>query len=134
MKNITFIIAATAMLFSACQQQNQGNEDAIKKTIDDLHNEAMVVNEKANKTKFKLDSLLAQKRLQKDNDTVALHQSITELNLADEKMMDWMHNFQLDFKGSKTDALKYFKDQLDSVKQVQIQLEKAIEQAKPFIN
>ncbi len=134
MKNITFIIAATAMLFSACQQQNQGNEDAIKKTIDDLHNEAMVVNEKANKTKFKLDSLLEQKRLQNDSDTVALHQSITELNLADEKMMDWMHNFQLDFKGSKTDALKYFKDQLDSVKQVQIQLEKAIEQAKPFIN
>lgn len=134
MKNITFIIAATAMLFSACQQQNQGNEDAIKKTIDDLHNEAMVVNEKANKTKFKLDSLLEQKRLQNDSDTVALHQSITELNLADEKMMDWMHNFQLDFKGSKADALKYFKDQLDSVKQVQIQLEKAIEQAKPFIN
>ncbi|MFN0289880.1 hypothetical protein [Pedobacter helvus] len=134
MKNITFIIAATAMLFSACQQQNEGNEDAIKKTIDDLHNEAMVVNEKANKTKFKLDSLLEQKRLQNDSDTVALHQSITELNLADEKMMDWMHNFQLDFKGSKADALKYFKDQLDSVKQVQIQLEKAIEQAKPFIN
>lgn len=134
MKNITFIIAATAMLFSACQQQNQGNEDAIKKTIDDLHNEAMVVNEKANKTKFKLDSLLEQKRSQNDSDTVALHQSITELNLADEKMMDWMHNFQLDFKGSKADALKYFKDQLDSVKQVQIQLEKAIEQAKPFIN
>jgi hypothetical protein len=120
-----------SLFFTACQQET--NEEAIRKTIDDLHNEAMVVNEKAIKTTFKLDSLLTQKREQKDGDTVELQKSIHQLNLADEKMMDWMHDFQLDFKGSKTEALKYFKDQLDSVKQVQVQLEKAIEQAKPFI-
>ncbi len=119
------------LVFTACQQQD--NEQAIKKTIDDLHNEAMVINEKAIKTTFKLDSLLIQKREQKDADTIELQKSIHQLNIADEKMMDWMHNFQLDFKGSKTEALKYFKDQLDSVKQVQMQLEKAIEQAKPFM-
>lgn len=133
MKNIKYIVAAAAILFSACQQQNQDNEQAIKRTIDDLHNKAMVVNEKANKTKFKLDSLLEQKRLQNNADTAALHHSITQLNIADEKMIDWMHDFQLDFKGSKTEALKYFQDQLDSVKLVQTQLEQAIEQAKPFI-
>ena len=127
-KNLSLIII---LAFTACQQQD--NEQAIKQTIDDLHNEAMVVNEKAIKTTFKLDSLLQQKREQKDGDTIALQNSIHQLNLADEKMMDWMHNFQLDFKGSKTDALQYFKNQLDSVKQVQVQLEKAIEQAKPFI-
>jgi len=119
------------LAFTACQQQD--NELAIKKTIDDLHNEAMVINEKAIKTTFKLDSLLQQKRGQKDGDTISLKNSIRQLNLADEKMMDWMHNFQLDFKGSKTEALQYFKNQLDSVKQVQVQLEKAIEEAKPFI-
>ncbi|MNK03316.1 hypothetical protein D3C87_211610 [compost metagenome] len=131
MKKITYLILLTTLCFTACQQEN--NEEAIRKTIDDLHNQAMVVNEKAIKTTFKLDSLLAQKREQKDSDTVELKQSIEQLNLADEKMMDWMHDFQLDFKGSKTEALKYFKDQLDSVKQVQVQLEKAIEQAKPFV-
>jgi len=127
-KNLSLIII---LAFTACQQQD--NEQAIKQTIDDLHNEAMVVNEKAIKTTFKLDSLLKQKRQQKDADTIALQNSIHQLNVADEKMMDWMHNFQLDFKGSKADALQYFKNQLDSVKQVQVQLEKAIEQAKPFI-
>jgi len=127
-KNLSLIIV---LAFTACQQQD--NEQAIKKTIDDLHNEAMVVNEKAIKTTFKLDSLLQQKRQQKDGDTIALQNSIQQLNLADEKMMDWMHGFQLDFKGSKVEALQYFKNQLDSVKQVQVQLEKAIEQAKPFI-
>ena len=120
-----------ALAFTACQQED--NEQAIKKTIDDLHNEAMVINEKAIKTTFKLDSLLVQKREQKDSDTIALHRTILQLNAADEKMMDWMHDFQLDFKGSKAEALKYFQSQLDSVKQVQTQLEKAIEQAKPFI-
>lgn len=127
-KNLSLIII---LAFTACQQQD--NEQAIKKTIDDLHNEAMVVNEKAIKTTFKLDSLLKDKREQNNGDTVELKKTIHQLNLADEKMMDWMHDFQLDFKGSKAEALKYFEDQLDSVKQVQIQLEKAIEQAKPFI-
>lgn len=125
------ILLITALIFTSCQQEDK--EQAIKKTIDDLHNEAMVINEKAIKTTFKLDSLLENKRKQNDADTVELKKSIQQLNLADEKMMDWMHNFQLDFKGSKTEALKYFQDQLDSVKQVQIQLEKAIEQANPFI-
>lgn len=129
LRYLTLIIA---LAFVSCQQED--NEQAIKKTIDDLHNEAMVINEKAVKTTFKLDSLLAQKRQQKDSDTIALHKSILQLNAADEKMMDWMHGFQLDFKGSKTEALKYFRDQLDSVKQVQVQLEKAIDEAKPFIN
>lgn len=128
---LKYLIPMMALAFAACQQED--SEQAIKKTIDDLHNEAMVINEKAIKTTFKLDSLLAKKRAQKDNDTIMLQKSILQLNAADEKMMDWMHDFQLDFKGSKTEALKYFRDQLDSVKQVQIQLEKAIEEAKPFI-
>lgn len=131
MNKIKYLILIGAFAFTACQQES--SEQAIKKTIDDLHNEAMVVNEKAIKTTFKLDSLLKDKRKQNNTDTIELTKSITQLNLADEKMMDWMHDFQLDFKGSKTEALKYFQDQLDSVKQVQIQLEKAIEQAKPFI-
>lgn len=120
------------LAISACQQEVE-NEKAIIQTIDQLHNQAMVVNEKAVKTTFKLDSLLKQKREQNNNDTLALSQAIKQLNLADEKMMDWMRNFQLDFKGSKSEAFKYFNDQLDSVKQVQSELEKAIEQAKPFI-
>ncbi len=131
MNKIKYLSLIIILAFTACQQQD--NEQAIKQTIDDLHNEAMVINEKAIKTTFKLDSLLQQKRQQKDGDTIALQNSIHQLNLADEKMMDWMHSFQLDFKGSKADALKYFKNQLDSVKQVQVQLEKAIEQAKPFM-
>lgn len=131
MNKIKILSLITILAFTACQQQD--NEQAIKQTIDDLHNKAMVVNEKAIRTTFKLDSLLKQQRQQKDADTMELQNSIHQLNLADEKMMDWMHNFQLDFKGSKAEALQYFKNQLDSVKQVQIQLEKAIEQAKPFI-
>lgn len=126
-----YLILMMALAFASCQQED--NEQAIKKTIDDLHNEAMIINEKAIKTTFKLDSLLTQKREKKDSDTIALHKTILQLNAADEKMMDWMHDFQLDFKGSKAEALKYFQSQLDSVKQVQTQLEKAIEQAKPFI-
>ena len=131
MNKTKYLILFIAIIYSACQQEN--NEQAIKKTIDNLHNEAMVVNEKAIKTTFKLDSLLEHKRKQKDGDTIELQKSIHQLNLAEEKMMDWMHDFQLDFKGSKAQALKYFQDQLDSVKQVQVQLEKAMEQAKPFI-
>jgi len=128
---LKYLIPMMTLVFVSCQQED--NEKAIKKTIDDLHNEAMAVNEKAIKTTFKLDSLLTKKRAQKDSDTIMLQKSILQLNAADEKIMDWMHDFQLDFKGSKTEALKYFRDQLDSVKQVQIQLEKAIEEAKPFI-
>ena len=129
-KNI--LIVGLVLIFASCQQQN--NEEAIKETIDRLHNEAMVVNEKANKTKFKLDSILEQKRMKQEADTLEINKAIVQLNLADEKMMDWMHNFQLDFKGSKAEALKYFTDQLDSVKKVQLQLEDAIKQAKPFTN
>lgn len=131
MKKITYLVLLTGLAFTACQQENK--EEAIRKTIDNLHNEAMVINEKAIKTTFYLDSVLKQKRELKEGDTAELQKSIQQLNTADEKMMDWMHDFQLDFKGSKTEALKYFNDQLDSVKQVQLQLEKAIEQAKPFI-
>lgn len=131
MKKITYLVLLTSLAFTACQQENK--EEAIRKTIDNLHNEAMVINEKAIKTTFYLDSVLKQKRELKEGDTAELQKSIQQLNAADEKMMDWMHDFQLDFKGSKTEALKYFNDQLDSVKQVQLQLEKAIEQAKPFI-
>jgi len=132
MKKITYSVLLIAIGFTSCQQESK--EEAIRKTIDDLHNQAMVINEKAIKTTFKLDSLLKQKRQQKDGDTLELQRSIRQLNLADEKMMDWMHDFQLDFKGSKIEALKYFKDQLDSVKLVQVHLEKAIEKAKPFVN
>jgi hypothetical protein len=132
MKKLNQILSAGCIIiFASCQQQN--NEQAIKDTIDRLHNEAMVINEKANKTKFTLDSLLEKKRAENKADTVEISKAIAQLNLADEQMMDWMHNFKLDFKGTEAEALKYFDDQLDSVKKVQVQLETAIAEAKPLV-
>jgi hypothetical protein len=130
MKNLKYLLIA--LLFAACQQQN--NEEAIRKSIDNLHNQAMMINEKAVKTKFKLDSLLAKQRLQKNSDTARIQNAIAALNQADEKMMDWMHDFKLDFNGTNAAALQYFNGQLDSLKKVQQQLEDAIEQAKPLLN
>ncbi|WP_199119065.1 hypothetical protein [Pedobacter sp. ASV28] len=132
MKKIIYYLLTPVSLFMACQAQQKDQEKEIIQTIDQLHNQAMVINEKAIKTKFRLDSVLLQKNKLGNKDTVAIKFVIAELNHADEKMMDWMHHFQLDYKGSKTEALIYFKNQLDSLKQVQLNLENAIEQAKPF--
>lgn len=129
---LIYLYLVIMLVFTSCQQQT--NEHLkIQQTIDELHHKVMVSNEKAMKTKFKLDSLLQQKRLSTYPDTQAIQQAIIELNGADEKMMDWMQHFRLNYKGSETEALQYFRNQLDSLKQIETSLQNAIERSNQFI-
>jgi hypothetical protein len=124
------IIAALAMLLSACTDTKKQEKDVLQEVIK-IHDEAMVKSEQAIKGKMLLDSMLkANSNLQKTE----INTVINNLTTADKQMEDWMHQFNADNTGkSHEEIMQYLADQKKKVDEVNNRLNKAVSQSNQFI-
>lgn len=121
-QQITIAIGVLAILLSACK--TEPNAEAVRKEVLNIHDKLMIDGEQVVKNKMKLDTLLHSGQLKKSPDSTASKQQVSDLiarlNAADERMMDWMHFFNDDFK-SKTEQeeLDYYKSQMIKIREVE---------------
>ena len=123
-KYLTIIIS---LVVSVITQSCESNPDfkIIRQQVLDGHDQLMSVSEQAMNMKIMLDTLdLVQlKQAHPELDTVAERAALLQLSEslgnADDRMSDWMHNFNTDFKGSPDQAAAaYFIDQKKKVAQL----------------
>ncbi len=113
---LAFCIAIS--LGYACNQSPDSK--VIRKEVLNIHDKLMIDGEKVIKNKIKLDSVLYSPSVKSATDSIKIQALINRLNLADEKMMDWMHFFKDDFRGkSEQENLAYFKSEMVKIRAVE---------------
>jgi len=119
MKNtITLGFCLIVFLFNACKTEPDAK--AIKKEVLNLHDKLMIDGGKVMSNKMRLDSVLKSGKMKSPQDSLNIADLITNLNQADERMMDWMHGFKDDFKGkNEHEDLDYYKSEMVKVRQVE---------------
>lgn len=133
--------AFCSLFFAACQ--NQPDYKEVRQQVMDLHDKVMADGEKVVKNKMILDTigklkLKALKAAQPTLDTLAEKKKIAELvdklNKADEKMMDWMHDFKADVQGKdNAEAVKYFSGEMTKIKALDEQYKNVITESDAYL-
>ncbi len=113
------LCAGVACLFSCTQEQDY---KSIRKEVVAIHDHLMADAETAVDYQEQLDSLFLQSFPMSagQTDTVAakveIEAAIAALKAADEKMMDWMNQFNPDVEGkSKEESILYFREQMTGI-------------------
>lgn len=123
MKQLIPILFLSTFLATSCD--NGSNYKEIRKEVIDVHDEAMHKTGIMIGNKMKLDTILMHldslKIKKPAIDTTRIRSEVTslirDLVLADDKMNDWMHEFNPDASDkSNQEAVKYFQQQLTEVK------------------
>lgn len=124
------IIAALAMLLTACTDTKKQEKDLLQEVIK-IHDEAMAKSEQAIKDKMLLDSVAKSINA---TEQPKIKEVTSNLSTADKAMEDWMHQFDADNTGkSHEEIMQYLADQKKKVDQVNNQLSKAVSQSNQFI-
>ncbi|SDF73976.1 hypothetical protein SAMN05421827_101376 [Pedobacter terrae] len=116
------ILGLLTVFFIACKTEPDAK--AVRQEVLNIHDKLMNDGEKVIRNKMKLDTLLVSNRIKLSPDSAALKQKIvsliTQLNAADEKMMDWMHFFKDEFKGKTAqEDLDYYKAEMVKIRAVE---------------
>jgi len=116
------ILGLLTILFISCKTEPDAK--AVRQEVLNIHDKLMIDGEKVIKNKMKLDTLLVSDRIKLSADSALQKQKIvdliTQLNAADEKMMDWMHFFKDDFKGrTEQENLDYYKSEMVKIRAVE---------------
>ena len=109
---------------NGCNTEPDSN--AIHEELQNLHNQLMMNSGRIIKNRMMLDTLyrsnleLRSKKEIADTTAEKKHIAILieQLNMADTEMMDWMHNFNNDFKGTEAESLAYYKSEMIKVHQI----------------
>ncbi|MFD2287791.1 hypothetical protein GJU39_16320 [Pedobacter petrophilus] len=119
MKNtITLGFCLIIFLFSACK--TAPDSKAVKKEVLNIHDKLMIDGGKVMSNKMKLDSVLKSDKIKSPQDSAKVADLIMSLNKADERMMDWMHLFNDEFKGkNEQEDLDYYKSEMVKIRKVE---------------
>jgi hypothetical protein len=132
-KTITYRLALASLLslIAACTEQAKGPDP--RKEILEKHDQLMAKSEQAVSIKMQLDTLKLSHFFTGHliTDTLAASKEITRLkhllSEADNKMEDWMHNYQPEYKGKSLEETKaYFKTEADKLNSLDSDYKNAI--------
>ncbi|HAL82574.1 MAG TPA: hypothetical protein DCO83_10340 [Mucilaginibacter sp.] len=129
MKNtlIAFIIAF--LLYGCTNKKAQAKamlDDVIK-----VHDKVMAADERLEKNKMQLDTLLKQDKTTR-KDTLKL--LINKLVLADSAMENWMHKFDYEQTGKSPDeSIVYMGDQKKQIMAIDSQISAAVAQSNKYL-
>lgn len=129
------------LAFSACKDQKK-EEKTLESQVMDLHEKVMGDGEIAMKNKMKMDTLLLKKDSIKTAypalDTSAENKTMRNLSAqivkADDRMSDWMHNYNPDFSGKPhNEIIKYLEEQKKQVSQINAQYNDVIKTSNQYL-
>ena len=115
----------------ACSPSKKSEISALKEQVMQVHDEVMPKMGELMKTekrlKSKADSLITAA------DSVSAQACLdaaSKINEANESMMNWMRNFQVDFQGSEAEILGYLEEQKKGIEKVKEDMLSSLEEGK----
>lgn len=121
-------VTALALLLSIFSCKKEFASKEIQKAYESVmhvHDEVMPEIATIQKLKRKI------KKLEVKNDTAM--KLITQLERSDDGMMDWMADFKLNTKASKTDQLKYLLAEQSKIDRVSLDMKESIKAAQIYL-
>ncbi len=113
----------TIIAVISCGEKKKSAKDLLYDEVIAVHDEIMPKMDDMMKYKKqlsqKIDTLIAQGADQNKEVIESLKKSVKDLEMANDQMMDWMHQFNPDFKDmTKKEIMDYLKDQKTKIEQV----------------
>ncbi|KQC01143.1 hypothetical protein [Pedobacter sp. Hv1] len=140
MKNIIQVLVLLGMMMSCTPKENNEN---VRAELMKFHDQLMMDNEAIIGNQMKLDTLLKDLKGLKVKypaiDTVKEKANINEmlkrLTQVEDKMNDWMHNFNADFKDPSPEAtLQYFKAEREKIAAIANAYQQEINSSNAYLN
>ncbi|MDQ4139578.1 MAG: hypothetical protein M3142_03550 [Bacteroidota bacterium] len=105
---------------------------ALEEKVLAIHDEAMSRMDAAYELRMNLQKLNQRLITQPTHSTITgiIKNQYNLLNLAEEAMMDWMHQYKVPEKSSPQQAIIYLENQLAKINQVKTQMNSALETAQ----
>jgi len=140
----TFLLFATVatLIFTACQN-NEATQKALHDEVIAKHDTLMAKMDEVITNKNKLEyiltklSTLKQEHITLDTNLLKLEidSSKTALNIADDAMMSWMHNFNPDYsEKSHDEVIDYLNDQKHKIDSVKILFNSSLNHSNSLIS
>lgn len=129
------------LILSACKD-NKKEEKALENQVMDLHEKVMAAGETAIQNKMKMDTLMLKRdsvktaypRLDTSVENKAMRNLSTEIVKADDKMSDWMHNYNPDFSGKPhQEIMDYLAQQKKIVSQINTEYNSVIQLSNQYL-
>ena len=140
MKNIKLSALIFLSFFLGCTGSRESNQQKLQKGIYDevmaIHDEIMPKMSKIMTLEKDLESLIQDSLVQKNPEQIKeIESQIARLKDADEAMMHWMRNFQVNHEGWPHDSImSYLSKEKDEVSKVRDQMLDAISGAEELVN
>lgn len=132
------VLSLIVLMFSTCgpSGNKEAETDEIYREVMEIHDEVMpkmqdIMNLKE-KMRIKIDSMASSGVDQSAIDK--MEKMITQLDEADEAMMNWMRNFNTDYEEmSKEEITNYLNEQKEEITEVKDQMQTAIKEAESML-
>ncbi len=144
MKKLIYL--SITLLFVSCQsvdKKNQEQEQLLEKEVLNIHDEVMPLTEllevKQNQIKKITSSLDSIIKAKPKIDTIQISkqatQIIQDITIANDAMMNWMHEFSADYTNKKhTEIIQYLNKEKSNLTNIRTQVKKAQQNADKFIS
>jgi len=133
MKKLLLITCFFSILVSCTS--NETSISKLKEQVMAVHDEVMPKMGELRSTSKALKAAAEEKEGQEDMLAAeSLNRAADAINVANEGMMMWMREFEMDFKGTEQETRKYLNDQLTKVNKVKTDMLTALESGKSLLN
>lgn len=127
-----------SLILGNCQQKESSTEDRLYTEVMASHDTIMDEMQTIVNLKSELEDRLDSLEVEDEEELAALKNeielAISELNLANESMMNWMRNFNRDFKGTEElTREQYLESENEKIKSVGDQFNEAIRRAEDLL-
>lgn len=138
MIRVIYLIAAAAMVLSACSQEKK-LEDELFKEVMDIHDEVMpemgTLRSLSKSIQVKIDSLEMDSVNYDDTKRSELEQLVKKLKEAKESMMEWMRQFEHLEEGTPHgEVMKYLKEQKRMIEKVRDDMLEARKEGEYYLD
>lgn len=140
MKNFIQMLCLVAIVVSCTPKENNEN---VKTELMKFHDQLMMDNDAIIGNQMKLDTLLRDmKGLKAKNPTIdtvkekeQINKMLNRLTDVEDKMNDWMHNFNADFKDPSPEVtLNYFKSEREKIAAIANAYQQEIKLSNAYLN
>lgn len=140
MKNIIQVLLFVGIMVSCTPKENNEN---VRAELMKFHDQLMMDNDAVIGNQMKLDTLLKDlKGLKAKHPTVdtlkekaTINEMLKRLTQVEDKMNDWMHNFNADFKDPSAEiTLQYFKAEREKIAAIANAYQQEINSSNAYLN